>query len=165
MATLKNDNMKLKDWLNKWHMDSLKINAKFLELELKFEEADKKAAWELYIELITRTTTQHLPVEHGIEITALESVHKIFDLTRVIIKENGRKCFEFTKIAIVVLNQVIRPFTAKWHKLSSEGAFDDKKQCEKFRKELASLQVDLRKYTQMLSDMAGVEDLTDLMEV
>ena len=45
--------MKLKDWLNKWHMDSLKINAKFLELELKFEEADKKAAWELYIELIS----------------------------------------------------------------------------------------------------------------
>jgi hypothetical protein len=154
--------MKLKEWLNKWHMDSLKINAKFLELELKFEEADKKAAWELYIELITRTTTQHLPDENGIEATALESVHRIFDLTREIIKENGRKCFEFTKIAIVVLNQVIRPFTAKWHKLSSEGAFDDKKQCKKFRKELAELQVDLRKYTQMLSDMAGVEDLTDL---
>jgi hypothetical protein len=154
--------MKLKEWLNKWHMDNLKINAKFLELELKFEEADKKAAWELYIELITRTTTQHLPEEQGIEITALESIHKIFDLTRVIIKENGRKCFEFTKIAIIVLNQVIRPFTAKWHKLSSEGAFNDKKQCKKFRKELAELQVDLRKYTQMLSDMAGVEDLTDL---
>lgn len=154
--------MKLKDWLNKWHMDSLKINAKFLELELKFEEADKKAAWELYIELITRTTTQHLPDEDGIEITALESVHKIFELSREIIKENGRKCFEFTKIAIVVLNQVIRPFTAKWHKLSSEGAFNDKKKCKKFRKELSELQVDLRKYTQMLSDMAGVEDLTDL---
>jgi hypothetical protein len=156
--------MKLKEWLNKWHMDSLKINAKFLELELKFEESDKKAAWELYVELITRTTTQHLPDEHGIEITALESVHNIFGLTRQIIKENGRKCFEFTKIAIVVLNQVIRPFTAKWHKLSSEGAFNDKKQCKKFRKELAALQVDLRKYTQMLSDMAGVEDLTDLIE-
>jgi len=154
--------MKLREWLNKWHMDSLKINAKFLELELKFEEVDKKAAWELYIELITRTTTQNLPDDHGIEITALESVHRIFDLTREIIKENGRKCFEFTKIAIVVLNQVIRPFTAKWHKLSSEGAFNDKKQCKKFRKELAALQVDLRKYTQMLSDMAGVEDLTDL---
>lgn len=154
--------MKLKDWLNKWHMDSLKINAKFLELELKFEEADKKAAWELYVELITRTTTQYLPNEHGVEITALESVHNIFDLTRKIIKENGRKCFEFTKIAIVVLNQVIRPFTAKWHKLSIEGAFDDKKKCKKFRKELAELQVDLRKYTQMLSDMADVEDLTDL---
>lgn len=154
--------MKLKDWLNKWHMDSLKINAKFLELELKFEEADKKAAWELYIELITRTTTQHLPDEDGLEITALESVYKIFELSREIIKGNGRKCFEFTKIAIVVLNQVIRPFTAKWHKLSSEGAFNDKKKCKKFRKELSELQVDLRKYTQMLSDMAGVEDLTDL---
>jgi hypothetical protein len=153
--------MKLKDWLGKWHMESLKINAKFLEVELKFEEADKKAAWELYIELITRTTTQHLPGEQGVEQRALESLYELFSLTREIIKENGRQCFEFTKIAIVVLNQVIRPFTAKWHKLSTEGAFLVPEKCKEFRKELSGIQNLLRRYTQMLSDMAGVEDLTD----
>jgi hypothetical protein len=155
--------MKLKDWLGKWHMDSLKINAKFLELELKFEESDRKAAWELYIELITRTTTQRLTKEHGNELAAIDSVYQIFPLTRQIIKENGRNCIEFTKIAIVVLNQVIRPFTTKWHKLSLESALQDKKMCKEFRKELAELQDVLRKYTQMLSEMAGVEDLTDLL--
>jgi len=157
--------MKLKDWLGKWHMDSLKINAKFLELELKFEESDRKAAWELYIELITRTTTQRLAKENGNELAAIDSVYQIFPLTRQIIKENGRNCIEFTKIAIVVLNQVIRPFTTKWHKLSLESALQDKKICKEFRKELAELQDVLRKYTQMLSEMAGVEDLTDLLVV
>lgn len=31
-----------------------------------------------------------------------------------------------------------------------------------FREELASLQVELRKYSRILADIAGVEDLTDL---
>ena len=145
-------------------MESLKINAKFLEMEFSFMEADKKAAWELYIELITRTTTQHLPDEHGFELRALESVHKISPLTRQIIKENGREWIAFTKIAIVILNQILRPFTAKWHKLSFEGAYKDPKKCKEFRSELTEIQQILRRYNQMLSDMAEVEDLTDLME-
>lgn len=154
--------MKLKEWLNKWHMESLKINAKYLELELRFNDADKKAAWDLYIELITRTTTQYLPEDQGSEARALESIYEIFGLTRQIIKDNGKGCFEFTKIAIVILNQVIRQFTNKWHKLSLEGAFSDANYCIEFRNELRDIQVLLRRYTQMLSDMAGVEDLTDL---
>ena len=73
----------------------------------------EKAAWELYIELLTRITTQPLPQSYGDEKTALDSVFSIFGLTRSIIKENGTNCIEFTKIAIIVLNQIIRPFTAK----------------------------------------------------
>lgn len=61
-----------------------------------------------------------------------------------------------------MLNQVIRPFTAKWHKLSLEEAFEDKKQCDTFREELKRLQLLLGIYTQMLADMADVEDLTKL---
>ncbi len=153
--------MKLKEWLGKWHMESLKINAKFLEMEFSFKESDKKAAWELYIELITRTTTQHIPDESGNEQRALESVYELFPLTRQIIKENGRECIEFTKIAIVVLNQVLRPFTTKWHQQSTEGAFKIPQKCKDFRAELMSIQQVLRNYTQLLSDMADVEDLTD----
>ena len=129
------------------------------------KDADKDAAWELYTELLTRITTQELPIEHGDEQTALESVFKIFGLTREIIKHHGRDCIEFTKIAIIVLNQIIRPVTAKWHRLSVSNAFDDEKQCEEFREELSKLQATLRIYTKMLSDMAGVEDLTELEDV
>ena len=154
--------MKWKKWLENWDMTSLKINLKFLEMEWSPLEADKDAAWELYIELLTRITTQYLAPEHGDEETALESIYKLFDLTRVAVKNYKRDCIEFTKIAIVVLNQVIRPFTAKWHKLSIEGAFSDVEKCKIFRSELKNLQTELRKYTKMLSDMAGVNDLTEL---
>ena len=143
-------------------MTSLKINLKFLEMEWEPQEKDKDAAWELYVELLTRITTQRLPAEHGDENTALESVHKLFELTRHTIKRFGRDCINFTKIAIIVLNQIIRPFTAKWHKLSIEDAFKEDNQCLIFRKELEELQEKLRTYSKMLSDMAGVEDLTDL---
>ena len=157
--------MNWRDWLAKWSMSSLRIKTPFLDAEWKPKDADKDAAWELYIELLTRITTQELPPEHGDEQTALESVFKIFELTRKTIKHHGRECMEFTKIAVVVLNQIIRPFTAKWHRLSITDAFNDKKLCREFRSELFSLQATLRIYTKMLSDMAGVEDLTELENV
>lgn len=154
--------MKWRKWLENWDMTSLKINAPFLEMEWKPQDEDKSAAWELYIELLTRIVTQPLDPEHGDEITALKSVYSLFDITRNILKNNTKNCIEFTKIAIVVLNQVIRPFTAKWHRLSLQGAFNNPSQCVEFRNELASLQIIIRRYAKMLADMAGVEDLTAL---
>jgi len=143
-------------------MTSLKIKTPFLDMEWKPQDEDKAAAWELYIELLTRITTQQLQVEHGDEQTALTSIHSIFGITRDVMKNNGRHCIEFTKIAVVVLNQVVRPFTGKWHGLSVKGAFDDPEKCSEFRMELEQLQTVLRIYTQMLAEMADVEDLTDL---
>ena len=131
-------------------------------MEWKPQDEDKAAAWAMYIELLTRITTQPLPDEDGDERAALASVYALFPLTRDIIKTNGRHCFEFTKLAIVVLNQVVRPFTAKWHKKSLAGAFDNAADCLAFRGELTVLQVKLCNYTKMLADMAGVEDLTAL---
>ena len=154
--------MKWSKWLENWDMTSLKINLKYLEMEWQPQTADKDAAWELYIELLTRVATQRLPEEHGDEDTALSSIYSLFELTRSTIKGHKRDCIEFTKLAIVALNQVVRPFTAKWHKRKLIGAFKDAAQCVEFRRELDALQSQLRKYTQMLSDMAGVEDLTDL---
>lgn len=154
--------MKWKEWLEKWSMTSLKIKTPFLEMDWCPKDADKNAAWELYTELLTRITTQPLLEEHGDEKTALESVHKIFSLTREIIKHHGRDCIEFTKIAVVILNQIIRPFTAKWHRLVLAHAFSDDEKCKLFRNELIVLQEKLHLYTKMLADMAGVEDLTEL---
>ena len=157
--------MKWKEWLENWSMTSLKIKTPFLDMDWNPKDADKDAAWELYTELLTRITTQELLIEHGDEQTALESIFKIFGLTREIIKHHGRDCIEFTKIAVVVLNQIIRPFTAKWHRVSVAKAFEEEKVREEFREELAKLQTTLRIYTKMLSDMAGVEDLTELEDI
>ena len=155
--------MKWKEWLEKWSMTSLKISAPFLEMDWAPKDADKDAAWELYIELLTRITTQPLPKEHGDEATALSSIHSLFATTRDVIKSHGRLCSEFAKIAVVILNQKIRPFTAKWHKSSIAGDFDKPEKREEFRTELKELQEILVTYTQMLGQMAGVEeDLTGL---
>lgn len=154
--------MKWSKWLENWDMTSLKIKAPFLEMEWNPSEPDKVAAWQLYVELLTRITTQALAVKEGDEKTALDSIYSLFPTTCSIIKENGRDCIEFTKIAVVVLNQKIRPFTAKWHRISLSRGFEDPTVCSQFRKELEELQATLRNYTAMLSDMAGVEDLTEL---
>jgi len=156
--------MKWKKWLENWDMTSLKINALFLEMEWNPSEPDKNAAWDLYIELLTRITTQRLDVNHGDEDTALSSIYSLFATTRQIIKDNGKDCIEFTKLAVVILNQKVRLFTAKWHKVSVAGGFANEETCQKFREELSSLQAVLSIYTQMLAEMAGVEDLTNLEE-
>ena len=154
--------MKRRDFLERWGLSSLKINLGFLEGEFKPSDPDRAAAWELYVELLTRVTTQCLAPEDGDEKTALDSVYAIFPLTRDILRRQGSGSGEFAKLAIPVLNQIIRPFTAKWHRNSLAGAFNDASQCQAFRSELGMLQIDLRNYTRALAAMAEVEDLTAL---
>lgn len=150
--------MKLFEWLEKWQLSSLKINAKFLELEFEFSQKDKLAAWEMYVELLTRITTQPLDNHSGLEKSALSSVYSLFGVTREILKKHGYKCYKFAQIAILILNQKIRPFTAKWHKLSEEGAFQKSEVRQEFREELKELQADLNNYNNMLRKLIGIED-------
>jgi hypothetical protein len=154
--------MKRRDFLEKWGLSGLKIKLGFLEGEFAPQDPDRAAAWELYIELLTRITTQYLRPEDGDEKTALDSVYSLFNETREILRRHGSGCGEFAKLAIPVLNQVIRPFTAKWHRFSLAGAFQDAGQCRDFRRELTALQGQIRNYTRALAAMADVEDLTDL---
>jgi len=154
--------MKWRDLLEKWGMTSLKLNAGFLETEWKPTDPDKDAAWDLYVELLTRITTQPLALQDGIEKSALESVYSLFSTTRAILKSRGRQCAEFTKLAVVVLNQIVRPFTAKWHRISVADSFSDPETRRQFRQELEVLHRQLIIYTKALADIAGVEDLTEL---
>lgn len=61
-----------------------------------------------------------------------------------------------------MLNQIMRPLKARWHKLALEGGLQDVQQCQQFCNDLSALQTQLKKYTGMLADMAGVEDLSEL---
>ena len=146
----------------KFHLEKVRLNLHAVQLEVSFQEADKDAAWELYVEMLTRIVTQPLPSEAGDEKTALDSVYSLFSSTREILRRRGRGAIQFSKVAIPVLNQVVRPFTAKWHRESLIGAFIDEGKQAEFRNELRFLQEDLRNYNRMLAEIAGVEDLTDL---
>lgn len=154
----------LKSYLTRWNLDNLKIKSQFLEVDLKLNDADRDAAWEMYIELVTRITTQNLEDNQGCEKAALSSIHTIFGLTREVLKKYKKNCLEFSKIAVVILNQKIRPFTAKWHKISEEEGFN-KENSELFRKELKELQKTLINYTKLLGDLAGVEEKDSLVEL
>ncbi len=86
-------------------------------------------------------------------------------MTREILRRRGRSTVRFSMTAIPVLNQIVCPFTAKWHRESLAGAFAEEARCREFRRELAILQEELRNYSnynRMLAEIAGVEDLTDL---
>ena len=154
--------MKLIDLLNKFGLNTIRLNLGFMESEFTFAQADKEAAWEMYVEMLTRIVTQPLPAEEGDEKAALDSVYVLFDITREILRRRGPETIQFSKIAIPILNQVVRPFTAKWHKESLAGAFENEDRRIEFREELQILQVELRKYNSMLAEIAKVEDLTYL---
>ena len=154
--------MSLGDLFKNFHLEKVKLNLSVIEMEIPFKASDKDAAWELYIEMLTRIVTQPLPSDSGDEKTALDSVYALFSLTREILRRRGRETIEFSKVAIPVLNQIVRPFTAKWHKESLAGAFDKESKRKEFRSELEILQRDLRNYNSMLAQIAGVEDLTNL---
>ena len=146
----------------KYNLNNVKINLAFVQLDISLKPADRDAAWELYVEMLTRIVTQPLPSEDGDEKTALDSVYSLFPTTREILRRHGRSTVQFSKIAIPVLNQIVRPFTAKWHKECLSGAFEDANKQREFRSGLATLQKELCNYNRMLAEIAGVEDLTDL---
>ncbi len=82
--------MQLKKLLEKWDLTSLKIKTPFLDMEWEPRDEDKNAAWELYVELITRVATQRLAPDEGDEAAALKSIYELFPLTRSTIKSNNR---------------------------------------------------------------------------
>ena len=154
--------MNLPALFHQFRLEKIRLNLSVVALEIDFNENDRDAAWELYIEMLTRIVTQPLPAGSGDERAALDSVYSLFPTTRAILRRQGRNALQFSKVAIPVLNQVVRPFTAKWHGESLAGAFDDPARRALFRAELELLQEDLWNYNRLLANIAGVEDLTEL---
>jgi hypothetical protein len=154
--------MNFHDFLERSELGGLKIQLPFREGEFKPGAADRLAAWDLYVELLTRITIQPLPAEAGDEKAALTSVFELFGYTRESLKKHGPGALQFARLAIPVLNQIVRPFTAKWHKLSLANAFESAQHRKEFRNELSALQGLLRKYARALASIAAIEDLTEL---
>ncbi len=154
--------MTYQELFNRWGMTSVKLNYKFASVEFAPQDTDRDAAWDMYVELLTRITTQPLASGTGDEKTALDSVYSLFPTTRIILKDKGKNAPNFSRVAIIILNQIVRPFSAKWHKKSLDGAFHDELECATFRSELVDLQKWLTAYARLLADMAQVEDLTDI---
>jgi hypothetical protein len=151
--------MKLKDLFKKVGLAHLKVNLQFIEAEFNLtNSADQDAAWEMYVELITRVATQDL--HQGDPKAALESLSKLFAITRDILKNKGRNAINFAKIAVVILNQVVRPFTSQWHSRIAE--LEDEDKLLLFKTELQQVQKAVKKYASLLANMLEIEDITEI---
>lgn len=142
------------------------------QLEFEPDEAQQRAAWELYVELTTRIAVQPLKPDEGILREALSSLHEIFVVTRDILRRAGPSVAKgpnsFGAVAIEVLNQGIRPFLSKWHpmllsyeqKRPPETPFRDHEQAWEqaplLRQELADFQEQMMIYANALAKIAGV---------
>lgn len=142
------------------------------EIEFEPDEVQKRAAWELYVELSTRIAVQPLAAEEGLVREALSSLHSIFHITREILREAGPSVAQGANslgpVAIEVLNQGLRPFLTKWHPtlLAYEQMCPDEvdmrnhelqwEKAPEFWEELKELQEQMRIYLNALGKIAGV---------
>ncbi|MDP9314314.1 MAG: toll/interleukin-1 receptor domain-containing protein [Chloroflexota bacterium] len=89
------------------------------------DEREQDAAWEMYVELVTRISVTELQPGQGLLRESLSSLYSIFTTTRQILREHGPSVarpkgdgeLSFGYIAISVLNFALRPVLAKWHPL------------------------------------------------
>jgi hypothetical protein len=144
-------------------------------IEWEPDNTERRAAWSLFIELITRVTIQPLEseTEQGLIREALISLHSLFATTREILKQAGPDIGASHKsvggVAITVLNRGLRPFLANWHPLlqswEAQRPFDISpfehekswKHQAKLRSELELLRRDLEEYAIALAVIAGVD--------
>lgn len=138
------------------------------------DPTERNAAWELYVELVTRVAVQSLNPQEGLVREAMNSLYSLFGSTRDILRKAGPNVGashdSVGGIAISVLNNGLRPFLSKWHPLLLE--WEEKKPNgvspqvhEKAwdkeliaRGELDALRASLAQYADALGVIAGVKE-------
>ncbi|PZO61260.1 MAG: hypothetical protein DCF15_00325 [Phormidesmis priestleyi] len=143
-------------------------------VEMEPDSTERDAAWELYVELVTRVAVQSLNPQKGLVREAMNSLYSLFGSTRQILRKAGpgvgASHDSVGGIAIAVLNNGLRPFLSKWHPLlqeweeqkidgvspqAHERAWDKEMTA---RGELDALRSDLAKYAEALGAICGVEE-------
>lgn len=89
------------------------------------DEDERRAAWEMYVELVTRISVVELRPDEGLLREALSSLYSVFDTTRKILRQygpgiaqpKGQGSLSFGYLAVAILNGVLRPVLAQWHPL------------------------------------------------
>jgi hypothetical protein len=154
------------------------IKTPFLNIQGEWaaDESQQRAAWELYVELVTRISVVELKPGEGLLREALTSLHDLFGETRQILRKygpvvarpKGQGKLSFGVIAVTVLNSALRPVLAKWHPLlmtyentrgpgispaDHEAKWEHN---EELRKILSDLQETMKQYSLLLAEAAGV---------
>jgi hypothetical protein len=145
----------------------------------KPDETEQRAAWELYVELVTRVSVAALQPDEGLLRESLSSLYAIFHNTRALLRSYGPSLarpahdsdVSFGVLALHILNYVLRPVLATWHPLLLDyeytreetiSAFEHERRWEKageLRQALSSTRIILIDYANILAQVAGVPEL------
>lgn len=143
------------------------------------DEQERAAAWEMYVELITRVSLEHLRPDEGLLREAFSSLYTVFDATRQILRKHGPTVavpkggysMSFGLIAVSVLNGALRPVLTRWHPLlldyenarpveHSPYEYELRwKHYDQVRNTLNNLRDVLAEYADVLARVAGVPSL------
>lgn len=145
-----------RSWLELWTLEEQIVADERLVEFWAPREADRALAWDLYVELMTRITTQVLSDDEGNDLAALDSVYNLFPLSRKYMHQHGVRSANTATLINAFLNQKVRPFTAKWHKQSVDQNWKDRPTDPhpEFRNDLKTLQPTLRQLAAALSQLA-----------
>lgn len=133
--------------------------------------SNEGVAWRLFVESVTRISTQPLDERSGVIREALDSLYVLFQSVRKILLEtrptsgvDSAPTVEY--LAIGMLNVQMRPFMAKWHpRLSGweqsnphtlESDWPENAQC---RAEMEAMRQGLLDYVRGLGQLAGVRNV------
>jgi hypothetical protein len=145
------------------------------------DDAERRAAWEMYVELVTRISVEPLGPEEGLLRETLGSLYSLFGSTRDILRRYGPEVatpkrgheLSFGAIAVTVLNRALRPLLARWHpelghyestRPAEVSPLDHERNWGKARELRAALE-ELRRtlvaYAELLGTVAGVPSLVE----
>jgi len=147
--------MRWRDLLAPWGLTKLNLKAGFVDMEFQPQDEDRKAAWELYVELATRVASQALPPDQGVDKAAMASLYSLFGTTREILKRYGPGTRSVAPVAIAVLNDVLRPFLTRWHESFDAARLLTEAESTQFRRDLEQTRRDLLAFIDNLAQIAG----------
>jgi hypothetical protein len=166
-------------------LDSIQLDLNLLFIHIKGkwkpDEQEKKAAWELYIELVTRISVVELKKSEGILREALSSLYSLFPTTRQVLRHYGSSIaathedadYSLARLAVNFLNYELRPILSKWHPLLQDyeeqrekgvsiKAHEDRWEMnQELRKVLDDSRTVLIEYSKFLASAAGIEPLIE----
>lgn len=145
----------------------------------KPNEVEQNAAWELYIELVTRISVAELQPDEGLLRESLTSLYSIFTISRDILRKYGPAIarpkpgsdLSLGYLAIHLLNFALRPVLAVWHPLlldyehtrdPSVSPFEHERRWGRvgeLRRVLNDTRLVLLDYTDILAQVADVPQL------
>lgn len=176
---------KIKRYLRRRNVESVQLSK--VEMDLfgagkatwKPDRVQQDAAWEMYVELVTRIALQPLDKGEGLLREALSSLHVLFGETRRILREGGPRVAiplddgnddpTFGQAAVRILNDILRPFLSKWHPLLEEyeeqrgegvSRLEHEMQWERYdelHEELHEVQKKLKHYADILAEACGIQ--------